>query len=305
MRRADALSFGALVVFGAGWGLGAPLTKIVVSEGYGGFGVVFWWQVLGLVSVALVAAFRGRGLVLTLPALRLYAVIALTGAVIPNYTSLLAAQTLPAGILSLVISTTPLLVFALGLLLERERLDPLRILGLALGLSAMAFVALPETSLPERAMLAALPIALVTPMCYAIESHSVAGYADLGLDPVQALLGAFLFGTLLTLPLALASGTFIVPAATRGQAAMAVGAVLNAGIYVGYVWLVGRAGPTFAAQVSYLVTAFGLVWAMLLLGERFSGWVWLAFVLLMAGIALVQPRPRQRATCAAPAKDPT
>jgi drug/metabolite transporter (DMT)-like permease len=62
-------------------------------------------------------------------------------------------------------------------------------------------------------------------------------------------------------------------------------------VYSAYVWLVGRAGSVFAAQVSYLVTGFGVLWSMALLGERYSGYVWAALALMFAGLALVQPRP--------------
>ena len=66
--------------------------------------------------------------------------------------------------------------------------------------------------------------------------------------------------------------------------------VLNALAYSGYVWLVGRAGSVFASQIAYVVTGFGVLWSMALLGERYSPWVWAAFVLMLGGVALVQPR---------------
>jgi drug/metabolite transporter (DMT)-like permease len=44
--------------------------------------------------------------------------------------------------------------------------------------------------------------------------------------------------------------------------------VAHALAYAGYVWMVGRAGAVFAAQVSYLVTAFGIFWAWLIFWER-------------------------------------
>ena len=65
--------------------------------------------------------------------------------------------------------------------------------------------------------------------------------------------------------------------------------MLNALAYSGYVWLIGRAGSVFASQIAYLVTGFGVVWSKLLLGESYSALVWSAFVLMLAGIALVQP----------------
>ena len=51
---------------------------------------------------------------------------------------------------------------------------------------------------------------------------------------------------------------------------MLVSGVLNVLAYSGYVWLVGRAGSVFASQIAYLVTGFGVLWSMALLGERYS-----------------------------------
>ena len=48
------------------------------------------------------------------------------------------------------------------------------------------------------------------------------------------------------------------------------GAAIHVTVYCSYVWMVGRAGAIFAVQVSYLVTCFGVFWAMLILGERFG-----------------------------------
>ena len=71
---------------------------------------------------------------------------------------------------------------------------------------------------------------------------------------------------------------------------MVASSVIHAFVYSGYVWLVGRAGPSFAVQVSYLVTGFGVFWAMIILDEGYSGNVWAAMGLMFAGIFLVQPR---------------
>ena len=46
----------------------------------------------------------------------------------------------------------------------------------------------------------------------------------------------------------------------------------------------------FATQTSYVVTGSGVLWAMLLLGEHFSGWVWAALAVMLIGVALVRPR---------------
>ena len=60
--------------------------------------------------------------------------------------------------------------------------------------------------------------------------------------------------------------------------------------YTGYIWLVGIAGAVFASQVSYVVTVSAVFLSSLILGEAYSGWVWSALALMVAGLALVQPR---------------
>ena len=61
-------------------------------------------------------------------------------------------------------------------------------------------------------------------------------------------------------------------------------------VYASYVWLVGRAGAVFTAQVGYAVTATGVIWAMLILSESYSPYFWVAAALILAGVFLVQPR---------------
>ncbi|MGL6209808.1 MAG: EamA/RhaT family transporter, partial [Paracoccaceae bacterium] len=69
---------------------------------------------------------------------------------------------------------------------------------------------------------------------------------------------------------------------------------MHALLYAGYVGLAARAGAVFASQTSYIVTASGVFWAMILLGERFSPFVWAAMAVMLVGLALVQPRDGRR-----------
>jgi drug/metabolite transporter (DMT)-like permease len=137
-----------------------------------------------------------------------------------------------------------------------------------------------------------LPLALVAPLFYAVEGNFVARYGTEGLDAVQVLLGASLIGAILALPLAVMTGQFISPLPPWGapDGAIVLSSVAHALAYTAYVWLVTRAGSVFAAQVSYLVTGFGIIWAKLFLGETYSPWVWGALGLMMLGLFLVQPR---------------
>ena len=142
-------------------------------------------------------------------------------------------------------------------------------------------------------MVAFLPLALIGPLFYAVEGTFVSRFGMAGMDPVQAMFGASLVGMVLCLPAVLVSGQWVDPLAQFDQAgqALVLSSVLHAMLYATYVGLAARVGAVFAAQTSYIVTAAGLCWSMLLLGERFSPWIWAAVPVMLIGLTLVKPRP--------------
>ena len=292
MRRDWAGYVAVLVFCGACWGITQPFAKIAVSEGYRHFGIIFWQFALGAGVLAALNAARGRPLPREPRHLAFYTIIALIGTLLPNSASYTAAIHLPSGILSIVLSLIPMIAFPIALALGMDRFSILRLVGLLLGLCAILLIVLPEASLPDRAMVWWIPMALIAPTFYAVEGNFVARYGTEGLDAVQVLLGASVVGTILAAPLAAMTGQFIPPLPPWGAPDLAIlgSSIAHVMAYTLYVWLVTRAGSVFAAQVSYLVTGFGILWAKLILGETYSPWVWSALVLMLAGLALVQPR---------------
>ncbi len=289
------LLIGVLVAMGAGWGATMPMAKIAVSEGYRHFGLIFWQLVIGAAILGVLVAVRGQRLPLGRRQVVMYLAVALLGTVLPNTTSYQSAVYLPAGVIAIGIATVPMFAFPIALLMATDRFDWFRLAGLGFGLAGVLVLVGPEASLPERWMVWVIPLALVAPVFYGIEGNVVAKYGTAGLDPIQLLCGASVVGALIALPLALGSGHWIDPRPPWGapDRALIASSVIHAAVYVTYVWMVGRAGAVFAAQVSYMVTGFGVIWAMLFLGERYSGWVWAAMALMFAGLFLVQPRRNQ------------
>ncbi len=294
-----------LLLLGAGWGATQTLSKIAVSSGHQPMGLIFWQLLIGAVLLGAIQIWRGRRLSTHRRAFALYLIIALVGTLLPNSASYAAAVHLPAGILSITIALVPMMAFPLALALGVDRFGWARLAGLGLGMTGVVLIALPEASLPDPAMVAWLPLALVAPFFYAVEGNYVAKWGTAGCGAIEVLLGASIVGAMIALPLALASGQWINPAAGIGapEAALATSSVIHALAYAGYVWLIGRAGAVFAAQVAYVVTGTGVLWAMGLLGETYSGWVWLALAALMAGLFLVQPRPRDAIAASTPLRE--
>lgn len=293
MTRAGLLGLTALLLLlGAGWGMTQPLSKIAVSTGHGHFGLIFWQMVIGAGFLAVVSILRRRPLPGHPAALRVYLMIAFIGTIIPNSASYMALGHLPAGVHSVLMSLVPMAAFPIALALGLETFRAGRLLGLLAGLGGVALLVLPEASLPERAAIPWVAASLLSVLCYAFEGNYVARWGTAGLDAVQVLFGASLLGAVCVMPMALVSGQFINPVQGLGgpEWALVATSVIHVLVYTGYVWMVGRAGSVFAAQVGYPVTGFGVLWAMMILGETYSPYFWLAALLILLGVFLVQPR---------------
>ena len=286
---------GCLMIMGAGWGATQPLAKLAVSEGYRHIGLVFWQMAIGAIILTCVQAVRRKPLRLDPPALFVYLWIALVGTVLPNSASYEAARHLPAGLISILLSLVPLFAFPMAIALGNERFQPKRFAGLLLGLVGVLIIVAPESSLPERAMVLFIPLALIAPLFYAFEGNAVARWGTADLGPIGVLHGASIVGALMSLPIAVSAGAFIDPRPPYAlpDLALALSSLIHVTVYTTYVWMVGRAGAVFAVQVSYLVTGFGVMWAILILGESYSPYVWGAMAIILTGVFIVQPRPRE------------
>lgn len=284
-----------LLGVGIGWGATQPLGKIAASAGYPPLGMVFWQLTIGAVILGAMTLARGKGLARTARALQFYIVVAVLGTIVPGMTFYISVAKLPAGIMSIIISTVPMLAFPIGLMLGSEVFSLRRLAGLALGLAGVLIIALPRSSLPDPAMAAFLPLALIGPLFYALEGSYVARVGTAGMDAVQAMFGASLAGAVMVAPVMWALGQgFMITQLGAPQAALIGSAALHALLYATFVWMAARAGAVFATQTGYIVTAAGLVWASMLLGERLSPMLIIAAAVMLAGVALVQPRRAAR-----------
>ncbi|MCY4138233.1 MAG: DMT family transporter [Rhodobacteraceae bacterium] len=284
----------ALLLLGAGWGLTMPMTRIAVSTGHGHFGLIFWQLVFSgacLAVLAFVGGRRRRIRPLTWPRFVICTVIAVSGTIAPNTFSYQAAVELPAGVMSIIISLVPMFALPIAILVGNEKPRILRMVGILFGAAAIVLLLGPDASLPNPAAAGFVLLAMIAPLCYAAEANIVGKMGLAGLNPVEAIFWASLIGIMISVPLTALTGHWIDLSQVWGapEYALLGLSVLHAFCYAGYVWLVRRAGTVFAAQVAYIVTGFGVFWSIILLDERYSGWIWGAVVLMTIGLVLVQP----------------
>jgi len=283
-----------LLALGTGWGSSQSTGKLAVSTGHQPFTVIFWQLAISTLLLGAIAFARGKRPSLTPGALRFYVVVAVLGTLIPNLTFYLSVRHLSAGVMSILISLVPILAWPMAVALGMDRFSGRRLVGLGLGLSGVALIAWAGGAVGTDFPIVWFAVALIGPLFYAMEGTYVARRGAAGMDPVTAMFGASAMGLCLCVPILLVTGQAVALPMPFGVAewAIVIQSIVHAFLYSGYVWLAIAAGPVFASQTSYMVTATGMFWAMVIMGERFPPLVWVALVVMLAGVALVRPRGR-------------
>lgn len=280
-----------LVLFGLSWGLTVPLIKIAVSAGHHPLGLLFWQMFLSALMLGLYLLVKRQRLPLSRTAIVYYLIIAVIGTLIPNSFSLVATSKLPAGIMAIVIATVPIMSLFIALLARLERFSWQRSLGVVLGVCALMLIALPEAGLPDPAMAPWMLVALIAPLCYAIEGNFVSARGPRELSPVVTLFGASVLGSAFLAPIVWLNGYGVSMTSGMDKSLWALlgSSVGHVIAYCGYLWLLARAGAVFTSQVAYVVTLTGVLGAVLMLGERYGILVWAAVALMLLGVSLVRP----------------
>ncbi len=284
--------YAVLMVAGLIWGAVFPITKIAVSSGHKPFGIIVWQMVIGITLSLTMILLRGQRLPSLRAHWRLFLGVSLLGTLAPNVFSYTASAHLPAGIISIIIALVPVFAMAIALLLGFEKPALIRLIGAGCGVGAILIMVGPKASLPEGTQVFYVVMAVAAPLLYGAEANFLTWIGNRGLGAFQIMLGSMVFGLVLAIPLALVSGQIFSPFRPwhGPEIAIVAGASMNWVAYVAYVWLIGRAGPVFSAQVAYLVTGWGVVISMVFLGETYSLWIWAAFALMLIGVGLVRPR---------------
>jgi drug/metabolite transporter (DMT)-like permease len=212
---------------------------------------------------------------------RYYLLIGTLTSALPFLLFAFAALELTAGMLVVINATSPMWGAVLSALILGERLSPLGIAGLALGVCGVALLAAPEGS----ASLLSLCAALAAAFCYGLSAAVMRRWSRDAPSRGMAV-GTQIAGGLLLLPLLALS-----PPAMPGPGVIAclvvLGLVCGALAYLLYFRLIADIGAAGALTVTYLIPVFGILWGALFLGEPLEPAMLGGAALVIAGTVLV------------------
>ena len=283
-----------LLAAGCSIGLIFPLGKLAAELGvppllYAGTSAAGASVVLGLIAWAAGTRRAPNAAVLR------YAIVAglLTFAV-PFGMLIAVIPHLGSGIPAILQSLAPIITLAIAYALRLERPNAVRAAGLAAGFAGAVIILVTRNAgaLQVTAPLGWYIAALVTPLALAFgniyrTTNWPAGQEPLPLATVTLAAAAAsiltLFGT-----------AWLAGAATDVSGAIRAGwqliAVQSIALGIGYAFffrLQQVGGPVYLSQISYVNTGVGVLFAVMSFGERLTVWIWLAILLVFAGVALV------------------
>ena len=281
------------LIFGAGliWGSTFSLTLIATAHGMDPLILASFQAVICAVLFVLICRFF-KVPVFRRKCLKYYVVLAILGITAPNLLYYSAAPHLSAGILSITVSTVPMLTYALAWVLRLERTEIRRMLGIGLGMLAILLLVLPDQGLASSDASFWTLMVLVCAACYAVENLYISEGIAPEIDVRELLSGSNIVASIFLVPMSLTFGPPVSPDWFVSGSALAVFGIAISSIlaYMMFFQSIKTAGPVFASQCAYIVTISGVVWGIILLGESHTFWVWLSVGVMVLGLALVSPR---------------
>ena len=286
------MNFLILIILGLGWGLSFTLGKIAITAGGTPIGLTFWQSLFsGLILLAYVFFRHGK---IIIPKIMFLPIVIITflSVVIPNIIFYACIEHLDAGVLSISVSVIPLFTYLIAMGLRMDKFKVRRVIGLITGFCALLILILPENSLPDKRDIPWVLLALNCALCYALENIYIDRLALQNFGPIRLVCAVSFVSAIITFLLSLVMDQFFILQPTNLYlfiSTLGLG-FISATAYSIFIYLIGRAGSVFSSQVGYLVTFFGVVWGIIILGESHSVFVWISLAMIMMGIFLVQPK---------------
>jgi drug/metabolite transporter (DMT)-like permease len=285
----NAASLVRLVALGAIWGGSFIFLRVLAPV----FGPVLTANLRLLIGgLTLLAYFRAVGFDVELRKYwKKYLFIGTVNSALPFFLFAFAAQYIPASYSAILNSTAPLFGAMFSAAWLGDTLTPRKISGLALGALGVSLVtgAGPVNVLSgsgNEMFVWAVAACLIGALSYGFSAVFIKKYA-VGIKPMamagasQFMAGLVLLPAVPFYPMRSSLTSFVI-------LNMLALALLCSGVaYLLYFRLIADLGPTRALTVTFLMPVFGIIWAILFLGEKITSSMILGCFFILVGTGLV------------------
>lgn len=282
-------SLSLLIAMGTMWGLQFAMLKIASQSGYSDLSVLMFALTLLSVIFTSILFLRRETFRITADRLKFLLVTSLLGYVVPLSAALYAAPHIPAGILTLIASSAPIVTVTVALLLKTEYVSKGRVIAVALGLVSIILVLFPELEAPGQGRSHWMVVALIVPIAYGIESIYIFAHWPKGMSALQAVTGETVVATALVAPIFAFFGNDLQSRVSWTQAELAILIFALTGVVESliYFYLIRMTGGVFVSFGTFVSLFAGIAWGIFLFSEEHTLIVWLAVATLVMALFLV------------------
>lgn len=280
----------SLLLLGLIWGSGYTLARYAVTHGVTPLGYAFW-QAFGpacLLSIQL-SRHQNKAPAANRKTVYFYLICGLLGIAIPNANMYFSAQHVPAGLLAVLINTTPLFTTLFAWLSGEEKPRVLKTLGMICCVAGLFYLFAPHFSLPKHLHSPWLLTALISPICFASCAVYISHKQPKTLSPLRAARGMMLAATFWLLPIVLWKHHFYVlwqpPYGSQDAVILLEIALSTLGYFILF-HLIKQAGAMYYSLTGGVVACTGLFWGWLIFHERLNQHQLVAVMAIILGITL-------------------
>lgn len=282
------------LIFAVMWASAFTSTRMIVTEAPPLLALALRFALSGTVGVLIASAMGQTWRNLTRNQWRAVIVLGLCQNALYLGLNWVAMQWIQAGLASIIAATMPLIVAFLSWTVLGERLKPIGIIGLLLGLVGVAIIM--GARLQGGSDPVGIAMCFLAALALAVATLTVRGAASGGnvmmIVGLQMLVGSV---TLFVISPVFESWVFV---PTTRMVLAFLYTVIVPGLAATWIWflLVGRIGAVRAATFHFLTPFLGVTIAAALLGERMGPSDVIGALVVAAGILMVQLARVQRLT---------
>ena len=284
-----ALPFLLLLAVGGLVAVSVNLSKGALAFGIEGPEFAFYLSLGAGVVLLAVTLLRGDRIRLTSRHLVYYAVTGFVSLAAPNVLAFVLAKYSGAAYASVSFALSPLITYPLAIVVNLDRPEARRFIGLLVGFVGTALVLSRMALSAEFAGPIWLAVAVAIPACVATGNIYRSLYwpkdvSDFGLAAAMLLASAVWL-----LPLYLAGERAAFAGQIGGgEALIAAQVVASAAMYWLYFWLQRVAGPVYLSQIGYVAAGFGVLFAVIFFREHVPFMMLVGLAMIVVGVLLVR-----------------
>ncbi|MCC6511559.1 MAG: DMT family transporter [Pirellulaceae bacterium] len=272
---------GLLFILANAWALQYAFAKLSGETELPAFGSLLLVHLIICLLLGTVLLGRRQMFVPTFAQFRFFLCVALLGNIVPEWAELTSAQHISAGMLTLVVSTTPVFILILTMLFRTERVTTNHLCALSVGGTAALCLLWPKAE--AGSTLGWLLMAFLAPMAFATMAVLLRAAWPKGLSSAQLVFGCIASGLGVLFPLAFLEGEMseVLTAPIQKLGPIFGYALMLLAEYWVFAAITSLGGAVYTSSADFAAVALGLFWAFLLFNERPTMWMWIA-----AGLAL-------------------